>query len=215
MRNIFKYLVISICCLSCAGEKPMEIRYTSLNDYYTDYVFNLKNDSKGLKEINAYVLREIQEQNRVVDSFKKAGYKPRITYEEMINKGSFSLQAADVTLYNPPNEWSLEAVNNEDVIIEYKVGEESFKVEEIKVGKKYGTIILDIKTTIIGNEGVLIVNTDVLNLDGLSQVLKKLKKINYHYNSINFKYFVKNKNNVDLLEVLFTDKGKHIKLNFF
>lgn len=215
IQRMFLYFLIAVTFLNCDdGNGPNDIRNTSLNDYTAHYIFEFDNTKLALKKMNDYALNEIAAQKHFVDSLKKTGYTPASTMEEMFEKGSLSLTATDVTLYTPPSEFSFDPVDDKDIVVVYNLGEESFKVENISVGEQYAKGTMSIEEQFIDNTSVLNIDTEVLSLEALYQVLEKTRALGRQEKYNTFKYVVHNHNNISLLEVIYTEKGKHISLNY-
>ncbi|GAA3515798.1 hypothetical protein GCM10022393_32220 [Aquimarina addita] len=125
-----------------------------------------------------------------------------VTFEDHLYQNSFSLTASDVILYRPPSEWSLDPVADKDIIVHYKIGEE------------YNNATLNINATLTGREYKLKLSTDALNLEALYQILNTINSLQHHKKTINFKYLIINNENVNLLNIIYSDNGEHVELTY-
>lgn len=208
-------LFITLFMFSCNTQNnQMEIRYTSINDYYADYVFNFNNSKTGLALINNYALTQIEAQKKTVDSVKQTTQKTPATIESLLNNGSFSQNAENIALYTPPSEISLNKVNNKDLIIKYIVGENTFKVEDIQIGESYKNTKITVEATTKNNQSELKLNVEALTIEALSQILNKIESVNHHKQNEQYIYAVLNSNNVEVMSVLFSNKGQNINLKY-
>ncbi len=46
----FIILLINFSCIKTTNSEPMEIRYTSMNDVYGNYIFNFEDNISGIKK---------------------------------------------------------------------------------------------------------------------------------------------------------------------
>ncbi|WP_299219228.1 hypothetical protein [uncultured Aquimarina sp.] len=214
----YSYLIILVTVLfSCKSqEQEMEIRYTSLNDYDANYIFNLENNLQGLKKINNYVINEIKDQKHFVDSLKKSDYvkdTPK-TFDEHRNSTSLSLTATDLYLYTPPGELSLNKVKDKNIVMIYELDEETFAIKNINIGDSYTSSSFSIKETKDDNQCSLHLDTEEFNLEALSQTLEKTKALNYQLQYDPFTYHIIDKQNKNILDIIYNNKGTSLLLNY-
>ncbi|WP_108803046.1 hypothetical protein [Aquimarina sp. Aq107] len=195
----------------------MSIRYCSLNEYYTNYVFDIENDIDALKKMNLYVVGEIKAQKHFVDSLKASSYMDNLpkTYKDHQYGTSLSLTASDVYLYTPPNEFSFDQVNDEDLVMVYELNEEQFSIKNIVVGQQYkdSSISITVQTSSKINRRVLKVNNNEFKLETLYQVFNKIKEIKYHTKTDNFVYSIfLGESNV--LDIVYKNKGTSLTLDY-
>lgn len=217
MKNIVLCIIITLFLFSCEGqEREMDIRYFSLNDYDTNYVFDIENNLEALKKMHHYAINEIKEQKHVVDSLKTSSYIDSLpkTYEEHQYGTSLSLTPSDVYLYTPPAEFSFNQVNDDDLVLLYELGEENFIIENIVVGKSYHPSSFKIEETKNETQSVLKINNEAFTLEVLSQVLEHIKTIRHHHQEDIYTYQIKDVNNKHVLDVIYKDKGTSLLLNY-
>ena len=215
IKNTLLYLLILLFCFSCDDSNgPNDIRHTSMHDYYANYIFDLDNNLSALKTINDFALNGIEKHKHVVDSLKASGYKNVVSQNKFKINTYLSVNAEDIIIYTPPSEFTFKPVDEKDIVAEYIVGDESFKVEHIKIGERYATGTISIKETLTENKCILKLSTDTLNLEVLYQILKKTEILAYQKKHLDFKYTVSNNKNIKLLEVTYSNNGKHIMLNY-
>ncbi|MBQ4804456.1 hypothetical protein J8L88_16465 [Aquimarina sp. MMG015] len=215
----YSYISILICTLlfSCKSQKQeMEIRYTSLNDYDANYVFNLKNNTTGLKKTHQFTLAEIEAQKHFVDSLKNSSYMDSLpqTYKDHQYGTSLSLTASDVYLYTPPNEFSFDQVSDEDLVMVYELNEEQFTIKNIVIGERYKENTISIKEKMNTNFCELKVDDNNFRLETLYQVFEKIQKLQYHLQKDLFTYQVFDSKNNHVLDITFKDKGTSLLLNY-
>lgn len=211
------YIIIALFLFSCEEEKrEMDIRYTSLNDFDTNYVFDIENNLEALKKIHHYAVNEIKGQKHVVDSLKASSYIDSLpkTYEEHQYGTSLSLSPSDVYIYIPPGEYSFDQVNDDDLVLLYELDEDNFTIEDIVVGQSYTPSSYTIKETKNETQSSLQVNTEEFTLEVLSQVLEKIKKVGHHHQENRYTYYIKDINDTHILDVIYKDKGTSLVLNY-
>jgi len=217
IKNSILYIIIALFLFSCeAQERKMDIRYFTLNDYDTNYVFDIENNLEALKKMHSYALNEIKEQKHAVDSLKASSYIDSLpkTYEEHQYGTSLSLSPSDVYLYTPPGEFSFDQVDDKDLVLLYELDEESFIIENIVVGNKYTSSSYTIEEAKNGMQSSLQINTDEFTLEVLSQLLGEIKKIGHHYQEDIYTYQIKDVNNKHVLDIIYKDKGTSLLLNY-
>lgn len=206
-------MVIFLC--SCKSQKQeMEIRYTSLNDYDANYIFNLQNNTEALKKIHEFAKEEIKAQKHFVDSLKASNYMDSLpkTYKDHQYGTSLSLTASDISLYVPPK--SMDRVQDEEMVIRYELDEENFTIKNIDIGNKYHSQTYDIKETNKTDQCLLQISTGELTLDVLYQIFEKIHKIQYHRQKDLFTYQVFDSKNNHVLDITYKDKGTSLLLNY-
>ncbi|WP_299181568.1 hypothetical protein [uncultured Aquimarina sp.] len=213
----YSYISILICTLlfSCKSQKQeMEIRYTSLNDYDANYVFNLKNNTTGLKKIHQFTLAEIEAQKHFVDSLKNSSYMDSLpkTYQDHQYGTSLSLTATDISLYTPPQ--SLDRVREKEMVMEYKLDEENFTIKNIDIGDTYQSSSYTIKETKESNRCILEINNEELTLEGLYQIFEITKKLKHQFEHNIFTYQINNKQEINILDITYSNKGTSLLLNY-
>jgi len=215
----YRYLIIlfSTVLFSCKSQKQeMEIRYTSLNDYEANYIFDLENNLNGLKKINNYVINEIKEQKHFTDSLKASSYMDSLpkTYKDHQYGTSLSLTASDLYLYTPPGELSLNKVKDKNIVMIYELDEENFTIKNIDIGETYQSSSYTIKETKNSNQCILKIENDELTLDSLHQIFEKIKKSKHQLEHDTFTYQINNKQDTNILDITYSNKGTSLLLNY-
>jgi len=219
-KKVIKYysltIYVFIILFSCKSKKQeMEIRYTSLNDYDANYIFDLENNINGLKKIHQFALQEITAQKHFIDSLKNSSYIDSLpkTYKEHQYGTSLSLTASDIYLYTPPNELSFDQVDHEDLVMLYELNEKSFTIKNISIYERYRDDSMPISIIANANHCMLKLDEKKFGLETLYQVLKKIKELNLHNQNDDFTYTVYNKEN-QILDISYTNKGTSLLLNY-
>jgi len=215
-QNILYLLLIS-SIFSCQSQnKNMDIRTTSINDYEATYIFNLENNKTALKKINDYALQEIKAQNIFIDSLKHAAsedIQPK-TFKERLNSTTLSLIPEDIIFYTPPNQL-MDRVREKDIVIHYVINTESGTIKNIRIGNQFKNAPPTIKV-INENKNNCNLQLDQLDftLQSLYTIVSKITKLQYQNKSFDFIYTVKDKNNAPLLDIIYTDHGQSLLLNY-
>lgn len=194
----------------------MSIRNTSINDYYTNYIFNFNNNSIALKSINDFAVNEIKQQKHYTDSLKKAG-KKNITsnnIKDILAAESFlSGVGEDVHFYTPPSELSFEQVNEDDLVMLYELNENAFTIKNIKIGNSYVSQPIEIKEIPLAKNCKLQVDVENLNLGILKQILNKINTLNYHTKKEVYGYDIYTQK-IHILTIAYSEQGKALKLYY-
>ncbi len=217
IKQVVFLFFISIGFFACNSQKqPMDIRYTSINDYDANYIFNLENNTKALKKIDQYAQDMIKGQMHIVDSLKNSDYIKNTskTYDEHKLGTSLSLTATDVYLYTPPGEFSFDQVQDENLVIKYELDEEKFTIRDIIVGNSYQDSSIKVESSVKENNCKLIVSTATLNLQGLYQIFEKIRTSTYHKQKEQFTYFVYDANDTNVLDIIYKNNGSSLLLHY-
>ncbi|MCX8523665.1 hypothetical protein OF897_06985 [Chryseobacterium formosus] len=192
----------------------MEIKYTSMNDVYANYVFNYQDNIKGIQQINDFAEKDIQESKKVRDSIMH--HIQNLTKEEAyiyISSQSLPTSAENILFYKAVESFKR---GPENLLIEYELDEDNFRIKDIHIPKIKSTnfpLIVNIKEQ---NSGKSILKID--KVDFTMQEMRLLKeeidKLGYHKNLENYVYEIININDSLLMTFLFEQKGKYFKLDF-
>lgn len=219
MKINYLIIVILVSLLSCNNTKKqeMKIRYTSINDYDANYIFDFQNNKAGLKMINQYVIEDIKSSKHFADSIvNKLGKLNNIEKTKYLSENNLPTKATDVSLYIAREDLNWDPNNNNDLLIVYKLDENTFKITDFKIpyksDKKNDITIQD--TGIEKNSCILKINKDSFHIETLKLIKEKIDKLNYQKQENDFSYLVKNNNDVEMIKITFTEKGKHISLTY-
>lgn len=212
MRNIFYMLLIIL--ISCTEDQAMRIQYAEVNGFHADYIFNLKNDSYGLKMILDYINtsnREAQHHNDslVVEIEKK--FKDREPTDEEYLANSFPNGATDAILYSPPSEMSLDRVQEQDVIINF-IMEGEYKIKDIEVSDRFLEKDISVNEISTNNNKTILNTNKPFNLGVLKNVMQKIHELKYHLKYKNYTYEIDN--DVEKLIISYNNQGKYLDINF-
>ncbi|KFE97098.1 hypothetical protein [Chryseobacterium luteum] len=214
-----KKIVLILTLLSCNNHQSndkMEIKYTSINDFYANYVFNYEDNLKGLQKLNNYVINDINLSKKISDSIKiKLNSLTEEDRVKFIGNQSLPTIATDIILYKEINEFHGEPTD-QDILLKYHIEEDNYKIKDIYVPisqmKKIDTK-LDEKSH-NDNKCIIQINSPDINLEKFHLIIEKIKKIGYHNNYQNYKYTIENKKGKVLLSVLYDTNGNYINLKF-
>ena len=210
-------LLIYFLFFSCASDsnEPMQIRHTKLNDYYADYIFNLKNDNSGLKMIIDFANESNEKSKMINDSLRKIAinkFKNRPPTQEEQLYGSFPSTSLDMTLYTPPSEWSLDRVNDKDIVVNFQRKEDDYAFTDIEIPDRFlekDAVISEVSTK--ENKTILSSNKP-LNLGVLKSIVEKTHKLNYHSKNERYTYEVLNDEDVNKLLISYNKHGKYLTI---
>ncbi|WP_144283270.1 hypothetical protein [Chryseobacterium echinoideorum] len=187
-----------------------------MNDIYANYVFNYKDNVEGIQQINDFAEKDIQESKKVRDSIMH--HIQTLTKEEAdiyISSQSLPISAGNILFYKTVGSFEGEP-EQEDLLIEYVLDEDNFRIKDISIPKIKSTnfpLIVNIKEQ---NSGKSILKID--KIDFTMQEMRLLKeeidKLGYHKNLENYVYEIINNNDSLLMTFLFEQKGKYFKLYF-
>ncbi|WP_347220120.1 hypothetical protein [Chryseobacterium sp.] len=217
MKPYFLAILLLINLVFCRKhpDKKMEIRYTSINDIYGNYVFNFKNSIDGIKSINDYAGKYIRASKKVTDSIKTR--IASLTKEEAtayLSGQSLPVSAGNIVFYNAPGEFSGEPEAN-DMLIEYILDEDHFKIKGLNipsVESKDGISVMAVGKT--SKACTLKIKENAITLQGLRAVINKINELGDHRNSEQYVYTVNGEQNKPLLSFIYEQKGKYFRLNF-
>ncbi|MBO6183160.1 MAG: hypothetical protein J6O88_00515 [Chryseobacterium sp.] len=211
---ILGILLISLSSCMKNTAKNMEIRYTSINDVYGNYVFNFNDSTSGLKMINDFVEKDIQESKKVADSVNNQ--MARLSTEEAskLMKGqSLPTSAGNITFYNAPSDFSGEP-KAEDILIEYELDENNFKIKNLNVpAKKNAQVTVSAKNK-TADTGIVKVSAKNININILNTVISEINKVRFHRHSDRYKYIVQGEEENQLMSIQYDQNGKYLKLSF-
>lgn len=215
-QNIL-YLLLLSSIFSCQSQnKNMDIRTTSINDYEATYIFNLENNRAALKKINDYALQDIKAQNIFIDSLKHVASKdtqPK-TFKERLTSTTLSSVPEDIIFYTPPNQL-MDRVREKDIVLHYVLNTESGTIKNIRIGNQFKNATTTIKI-INENKHNCVLQLDQLDftLQNLYAILSQIAKLQYQNKTLDFIYTVKNKDNAPILDIIYTDHGHSLLLNY-
>lgn len=215
LANILPIYFLFFSCTSDNNE-PMQIRHTKLNDYYADYIFNLKNDNNGLKMIIDFANKSNDETKRIHESHKKESEKKN---KEKLTNGDnyeytfeFRTGVSDMIFYTPPNEFSFDRPREKDVVINFQRKEGKCIFTDIEIPHRFleNDLVIDEIST---KENKTILKTNKpLNLGVLKGIMKKIHQLNYHLKENTYTYEVLNNRDKDTLTMLYNSYGKYLNI---
>ncbi|MBL4746629.1 MAG: hypothetical protein JKY08_09715 [Flavobacteriaceae bacterium] len=217
--RIKQFLAVLILLFTGCEEKNnvMEIKYFSLNDFDANYVFNLKNNKEGIKKMNDYAINYVFLSKKHNDSLKLLHININRTKPPTFNdvlKGNLPSVATDLVFYKPPGEYTLKSSGISDILLVYKIEQESYRVKGIEVPNTQ----MDAELTIIEIEKEE--NTRIfeynrpLNLEVLKSLIVKISDLNYHNKIKNYTYVFKNRDNLSTICFLYEEYGDYLSLTF-
>ena len=219
MKLILLTSLFLINMASCTKneEKPMEIRYTSQNDVYANYVFNYQDDLKGIKQINDFAEKDIEASKKVKDSITR--HIQTLSNEEAekyLTGQSLPTSAKNITFYRTLGSFEGEP-GQENLIIEYELDENNSKIKDLNIPEEssIGSSSIILKTEKQNPEKSIIkLNGSGLLMQEMRLLKGEIDKVGYHKESENFTYEIIDERGRTLLFFLFEQKGKYFKIDF-
>lgn len=217
MKPYFLAILLLINLTACMKhpEKNMEIKYTSINDVYGNYVFNFKDSTEGIKRINDFAEKDILTSKKVADSIntKIAGLSKEEA-EKYLSVQSLPTSASNIIFYNAPGEFSGEP-KTDDILVEYELDEDNFKIKGLNISNpKSGEEISATAVSKTPQSGIVSIKGNTVTLGALKAIIHTVDKAGYHRNSDQYVYTVNGEKNQPLLSVIYEQKGKYFRLGF-
>ncbi|MBV8326116.1 hypothetical protein [Chryseobacterium sp.] len=193
----------------------MDIKYTSINDVYGNYVFNFKDSTDGIKKINDFAEKDIQDSKKVSDSINShiASLQKEVA-EKYLKGQSLPTSATNVIFYKAPGDISGEPKTN-DILIEYELDEDNFKIKKLNIPntKTKGEISATTarKTP---QSGMITISGSTITLQALKSVIRQINEAGYQLHSDQYTYSINGDKGQQLMAVLYEQKGKYLRLSF-
>lgn len=210
-----KYILILLIITSCShSEKKMRIANTSVNDVYDNFIFDFDDSKKGLKMINDYVEKDIQESKKFSDSLvKKLEGLSDAEVEKFWKENNLPTKATNVSVYLTREDLNLDIENNTDLLMTYIVDEDSFQITDFKINDKTENNSVKINHKIVDeNNSNFIIQEEDITISILSNIKKQIDSLKFHFSSDQYTYWIKNNNEKLLVKILFKDKGTKVSL---
>lgn len=210
-----KYILILLIITSCShSEKKMRIANTSVNDVYDNFIFDFDDSKKGLKMINDYVEKDLQESKHFSDSLvKKLEGLSDAEVEKFWKENNLPTKATNVSLYLAREDLNLDIQNNTDLLMTYIVDEDSFQITDFKINEKTESNSVKINNKIVdANKSNFIIEEEDITISILSNIKKQIDSLKFHFSSDQYTYWIKNNNEKLLVKILFKDKGTKVSL---
>ncbi|MGK6342030.1 hypothetical protein ACMGDK_07320 [Chryseobacterium sp. DT-3] len=192
----------------------MEIKYTSINDVYGNYVFSFQDNINGIQKINDFAEEDIQDSKKVTDSINS--HIAGLTKEEAqkyIAGQSLPTSAGNITFYNAPGDFDGEP-KADDILIEYDLDEDNFKIKNLNIPNTKATDLNSLTVINQTQESCIIkIPGSDITLQGLNSILKKINETGFHRNSEQYVYIIKGEKD-QLMSFLYEQKGKYFSLSF-
>ncbi|KQS89915.1 hypothetical protein ASG21_13125 [Chryseobacterium sp. Leaf394] len=195
--------------------RNMEIRYTSINDVYGNYVFNFNDSTAGLKMINDFAEKDIEDSKKVTDSLNNRIAKlDKDGASQMMSGQSLPTSASDITFYSIPGDFSGEP-KNDDILIEYELDENNFKIQKLNIpkAKKKTQIPLTVENHAL-NKGIVKVSAKSIDLNTLYNIIDEINKAEFHHNSEQYVYLIQGEGEKLLMSIHYEQSGKYLKFSF-
>jgi len=210
--------ILLITLSSCMKNtvKNMEIRYTSINDVYGNYVFNFNDSTAGLKMINDFAEKDIKDSKKVADSVNnKMAELSKEETSQIMKEQSLPTSASNIIFYKNPGDFSGEP-KADDILIEYELDENNFKIKGLNIPETHKntpvfSIIIDNKDS---NNGIVKVLAKNINLHSLDNIIDEINKAGFHRNSEHYVYLVQGEGEKQLMAISYEQSGKYLKLSF-
>ncbi|MGE8552415.1 MAG: hypothetical protein ACN6OB_00585 [Chryseobacterium jejuense] len=217
MKPYFLAILLLINLTACMKHpaKNMEIKYTSINDVYGNYVFNFKDSTDGIKRINDFAEKDILTSKKVADSIntKIAG----LTKEEAakyLSGQSLPTSASNIIFYNAPGEFSGEP-KTDDILVEYELDEDNFKIKDLNIpNPKSKEEISAVAVSKTSQSGSITIKGNTVTLGTLKAIIRAIDEAGYHRNSDQYVYTVNGEKNQPLFSFIYEQKGKYFRLSF-
>ena len=214
MKKYFLVVVIIISASCSNSNKKMRIANTSVNDVYDNFVFDFDNSVEGLKMINDYVVKDIQESKHFTDSLVKKieGFSE----EEVIKfwkENNLPTKGSNVNIYVAREDLNLDVENNNDLLMTYFVDEDSFQVTDFHVKYKSESQNKKITNELVdeGNSTFKLADED-LTIEALAVIKKQIDELKFHRLTNEYSYSVKNNKEKDLVKISFKNRGNTVAL---
>ena len=211
----FVILLINFSCIKTTKPQSMEIRYTSMNDVYGNYIFNIEDNIFGIKKINDFAVENIKSSKSVSDSVNTLISKmSKEEAQDYISNQSLPTMATNVVFYKALDDLDGQP-DQKDVLIEYVLDENKFGIKNINIPNNVlGKKIVFKENDKSAESLSLVINLEKISLSDLKLILKKIEQLGFQKRSENFQYHIKNDNGILLFNIEYEKMGKYISLKF-
>lgn len=212
---LFVIILISFGCIKTAKLDSMEIKYTSMNDVYGNYIFNFEDNIAGIKKLNDFATEKIMSSKKVSDSVNTHIYKmSKEEAQDYVSNQSLPTMATSVIFYKALDDFDGQP-DQKDVLIEYILDENTFQIKNINIPNN------DIRKDIIFKEKnknnkslSVIINLNNISLSDLKMIVKKVGEIGLQKKVENFQYKIEGEKRTLLFTIEFRKMGEYVNLKF-
>lgn len=211
----FIILLINFSCIKTTNSEPMEIRYTSMNDVYGNYIFNFEDNISGIKKINDFAVENIKSSKSVSDSINTLVSKmSKEEAQNYISNQSLPTMATNVIFYKALDDLDGQP-DQKDVLIEYVLDENTFGIKNLNIPNNELEKDIIFKEKINSEESLsLVINLNNISSSDLKLILEKVDQIRLQKKVENFQYKVEDEKGTLLFSIEFQKMGEYISLKF-
>lgn len=211
----FVILLINVSCIKTTKPQSMEIRYTSINDVYGNYIFNIEDNIFGIKKINDFAVENIKSSKSGSDSVNTLISKmSKEEAQDYISNQSLPTMATNVIFYKALDDLDGQP-DKKDVLIEYVLDENTFGIKSINIPNSHLERDIIFKEKDKSEESLsLVINVEKISLSDLKLILKKVEQLGFQKRTENFQYQIKDDKGTLFLTIEFQKMGKYISLKF-
>lgn len=213
LKSLLAYLVLisTISCMKTADTKTMEIRYTSMNDVYGNYIFNFEDNADGIKKINDFAVETIKSSKKISDSVNtEMSNMTKEGAQDFVTNQSLPTMASNIIFYKALGDFDGQP-QQKDILMEYVLDENTFQVKSIIIPN------IEIKKVITFEEKnksekslTLVISLNKISLSDLKLIMEKVKQIGLEKKTDNFQYHIENAIGTLILTIEFQKMGEYV-----